>query len=329
MTPLLQVKDLSIQFATPAGPVHVLRDVNFEIREGEALGFVGESGSGKSVTSLAIMDLLAANAEILSGQILFRGRDLLRLSEIEKSKIRGNKISMIFQDPMTSLNPCFTVEYQIVETLQTHENLTKMQAYQRALELMKQVGIPDPEGRLKCYPHELSGGMSQRVMIAMAMACKPELLIADEPTTALDVTIQKQILDLISKLRRETKMALILVSHDLSVVAENTDNLQVMYAGEILEAGDSRSLMTAPQHPYTKGLISCLPSHQKTFDKTKRIPAIPGVVPNLRQRPLGCQFEPRCDRKKSECASQKVNLQAREGRRIRCLNPVNLSRTEG
>lgn len=314
---MLKVVNLSVSFRTSQGLVKALRDVNFELKAGEALGFVGESGSGKSVTSLAILDLLASNAQVESGSIFFEGKDLRTLSENEKQKMRGSQISMIFQDPMSSLNPCFTVGDQIFEVLKVHESLSQQQCRDRSLSLLGMVGISDPQSRLKAYPHELSGGMSQRIMIAMAMACRPKLLIADEPTTALDVTIQKQILDLLNKLRKENGMGLILISHDLSVIAQNTDNIMVMYAGEIVEKGPSQKVIKNPVHPYTEGLLKCLPSNYELNDNF-RLPTIKGVVPHLVNRPKGCQFSPRCDYTQSLCTQSEIPF----FNDVRCLYPL-------
>lgn len=323
---MLKVENLSVSFTTSQGLVQALRNVSFELQAGEALGFVGESGSGKSVTSLAILDLLANNAIVDSGEIYFEGKSLRNLPEAEKQKIRGSQISMIFQDPMSSLNPCFTVEKQIFETLKAHESLNQKQCRDRALELLQMVGIPDPQSRLKNYPHELSGGMSQRIMIAMAMACRPKLLIADEPTTALDVTIQKQILDLLTDLRRKSKMGLILISHDLSVIAQNTDKIMVMYAGEIVERGLSQSVISNPIHPYTEGLLKCLPgNYEASSAKTSndfRLPTIQGVVPHLGNRPKGCQFAPRCNYKKPNCEEGPIPF----NNQVRCLYPLGKSK---
>ncbi len=321
---LLQVKNLNIDFSVSTGTIQALRDVNFKLEAGEALGIVGESGSGKSVTSLALFDLLANNAIVRSGEILFNGRDILKMSEAEKLKLRGADISMIFQDPMSSLNPCFTVEDQIGEVLEVHQGLTGRGARDKIVELLQQVGIPDPQSRLKVFPHELSGGMSQRVMIAMAIACSPKILIADEPTTALDVTIQKQILSLLQKLRREKQMALVLVSHDLGLIAQNTDRLLVMYAGEIVEEGISSDVIHRPTHPYTEGLLKCLPGLYAHESKDFRLPTIQGMVPNLGNRPQGCQLHPRCPYKRDNCDDQRVPLfQLESKREARCLYPLN------
>lgn len=324
---LLEVKNLNIDFTTTAGTIQALRDVSFKLESGEALGIVGESGSGKSVTSLALFDLLASNAIVRSGEIFFQDRDIRKMSDAEKLKLRGSDISMIFQDPMSSLNPCFTVEYQISEVLKTHQGLTGRSARDKVLELLRQVGIPDAQSRLNVYPHELSGGMSQRVMIAMAIACSPKVLIADEPTTALDVTIQKQILSLLQKLRKEKGMSLILVSHDLGVIAQNTDRLLVMYAGEIVEEGIAMEIIQRPTHPYTEGLLKCLPGLHPQNQEGFRLPTIPGVVPNLGQRPSGCQLHPRCPYKRKNCEEVRVELfQVLPERKSRCLYPLGVER---
>lgn len=320
---LLDVKDLSIDFQVSSGTVKALRNVSFQLNEGEALGFVGESGSGKSVTSLAIFDLLANNARIRSGEILYRGKNIFKMTDTEKQHLRGGQISMIFQDPMSSLNPCFTVEQQISEVLRVHLGLDPKQARHRVIELLQMVGIPDPQARLNNFPHELSGGMSQRVMIAMAMACNPKILIADEPTTALDVTIQKQILNLLQKLRKEHKMALILVSHDLGVIAQNTDRILVMYAGEVVEEGKSADVIAKPAHPYTEGLLKCLPALHVAEGPDFRLPTIPGIVPSLADRPKGCQLHPRCPYKQPSCEEQDIPMFLVENeRKARCLYPL-------
>lgn len=324
---LLSVRNLSVNFSTSHGIVKALRNVSFDLQAGESLGFVGESGSGKSVTSLALFDLLASNAIVESGEIFFQTRkgirDIFKMTEAEKLALRGAEISMIFQDPMSSLNPCFTVEDQIGEVLRVHEGLAKSQVRGRTVELLQQVGIPDPQSRLKTFPHELSGGMSQRVMIAMAIACNPKLLIADEPTTALDVTIQKQILSLLQKLRKEKQMALILVSHDLGVIAQNTDHLLVMYAGEIVEEGKSSEIIRKPVHPYTEGLLKCLPGMYSHEGRQFRLPTIPGIVPNLANRPTGCQLSPRCAYKKPSCEEGSIQIQpVANERKARCLYPL-------
>jgi peptide/nickel transport system ATP-binding protein len=289
--PLLEVSGLRTSFATRAGVVRAVTGVDFSIARGEVLGLVGESGCGKSVTSLSILGLVARPGRVEAGTVRFDGRDLVTLPEPELRKVRGDRIAMIFQQPTSSLNPVMQVGDQIGEVLELHRNMKRRAAHDRVLELMRLVGIPDPERRIRAYPHEMSGGMAQRVMIAMALACEPELLIADEPTTALDVTIQAQILDLMRTLQRETGTAIILITHDLGVVAEMCDRVAVMYAGEIVEQTDVRTLFASPQHPYTRGLIASVPVPGIIQDE---LATIPGNVPNLVDLPPGCRFAPRC-----------------------------------
>jgi peptide/nickel transport system ATP-binding protein len=289
--PLLEVKGLKTYFYTEDGVVRAVDGVNFEVYPGEVLGLVGESGCGKSVTSLSIMRLISRPGNIDEGQILLDGEDLLKLPEEEMIKVRGNRISMIFQQPQTALNPVFKVGDQLAEVLDVHQDLGKEAGWKRAVALLKMVGVPDPERRAEAYPHELSGGMAQRVMIAMALACVPELLIADEPTTALDVTIQAQILDLMRDLRREMGTSVILITHDLGVVAEMAERVAVMYAGEIVEQTDVNTLFDQPLHPYTQGLIGSIPILGEIKEK---LDVIPGSVPNLVNLPPGCRFAPRC-----------------------------------
>lgn len=315
----LEVDRLSIDFATREGTVQVLRDVVFSLEKGQTLGVVGESGSGKSVTSLALLGLLANNANIRSGAIRFEGTNLLELNEKKMRDLRGRKISMIFQDPMSSLDPCYTVGDQIKESLAAHTNLDRAGCEKRVVELLKLVGIPDPEKRQHQFPHEMSGGMSQRVMIAMALACGPELLIADEPTTALDVTIQAQIMALLRDLQKQNKMALILISHDLGLIAENVDHLVVMYAGEVVESGPTKEVLKSPQHPYTRALLNAMPA-MALKNQRQRLESIPGVVPDLRHRPAGCQFAERCPKKQGTC-DQAPHLSVENNRSVRCWYP--------
>jgi oligopeptide/dipeptide ABC transporter ATP-binding protein len=289
--PLLEVKGLRTSFFTRDGVVRAVDGIDFHVDRGEIMGLVGESGCGKSVTSLSILRLVAKPGRIEGGQILFDGQDLLKLKDNDMRKIRGDRISMIFQQPTSSLNPVWDVGRQITEVLRIHRGMKGKVAQSRAAELLKMVGIADPERRLKNFPHEMSGGMAQRVMIAMALACEPELLIADEPTTALDVTIQAQILDLMRNLRDETGTAIVLITHDLGVVAEMCDRVAVMYAGEIVEHTDVVSLFRNPMHPYTKGLIGSIPVVGSVQDE---LAVIPGNVPNLIDLPKGCRFAPRC-----------------------------------
>ena len=289
--PLLEVRGLRTSFHTRDGAVRAVDGIDFHVDRGEIMGLVGESGCGKSVTSLSILRLVARPGRIEAGEILFDGRDLLKLPDDDMRRIRGDRISMVFQQPTSSLNPVWDVGRQIEEVLRIHRGMKGKAAHSRAGELLKVVGIPDPERRLKSFPHEMSGGMAQRVMIAMALACEPELLIADEPTTALDVTIQAQILDLIRNLRDEYGTAIVLITHDLGVVAEMCDRVAVMYAGEIVEHTDVVSLFRRPMHPYTKGLIGSIPVVGSVQED---LAVIPGNVPNLIDLPRGCRFAPRC-----------------------------------
>jgi oligopeptide/dipeptide ABC transporter ATP-binding protein len=288
---LLEVRGLRTSFHLRDGIVRAVTGVDLSVRRGEILGLVGESGCGKSVTSLSIMRLVGAPGRVEQGEVMFDGQDLLKLSESRMRDVRGDRISMIFQQPTSSLNPVLNVGFQIGEVLEIHRNMKRRAARTRALELLQMVGIPEPERRLKAFPHEMSGGMAQRVMIAMALACEPELLIADEPTTALDVTIQAQILDLMRRLQRETGTAIILITHDLGVVAEMCDRVAVMYAGEIIESSTTRTLFRQPRHPYTQGLIGAIPTLGRTQEE---LAVIPGTVPNLIDLPPGCRFAPRC-----------------------------------
>ena len=318
--PLLEVKGLKTYFYTEDGVVSAVDGVNFEVYPGEVLGLVGESGCGKSVTSLSIMRLISKPGKIDEGQILLDGENLLDLPEEEMIKVRGNRISMIFQQPQTALNPVFKVGDQLAEVLNVHQDLGKEAGWKRAVALLKMVGVPDPERRAEAYPHELSGGMAQRVMIAMALACVPELLIADEPTTALDVTIQAQILDLMRDLRREMGTSVILITHDLGVVAEMAERVAVMYAGEIVEQTDVNTLFDQPLHPYTQGLIGSIPV---LGEIKERLDVIPGSVPNLVNLPPGCRFAPRCQARFKYnctiCAEVKPELEeVKPGHFVRC-----------
>jgi oligopeptide/dipeptide ABC transporter ATP-binding protein len=288
---LLEVKDLKTYFYTDDGVVKAVDGVDFVVEPGEVLGLVGESGCGKSVTSFSIMRLVGAPGKIIEGEIFFEGKDLLKMSETEMTSMRGNRISMVFQQPQTSLNPVFMVADQVAEVLQIHQNLEKKNSWDRAVELLRLVGIPDPERKAKSYPHEMSGGQAQRVMIAMALALNPQLLIADEPTTALDVTIQAQILDLMRDLRTTMGTSVILITHDLGVISEMANRVAVMYAGRIIEQADTLSLFDKPLHPYTQGLIASIPVLGKVLD---RLDVIPGNVPNLVNLPPGCRFASRC-----------------------------------
>jgi oligopeptide/dipeptide ABC transporter ATP-binding protein len=318
--PLLEVKNLKTYFYTEDGVVRAVDGVNFEVYPGEVLGLVGESGCGKSVTSLSIMRLISKPGRVDAGEILLDGENLLDLPEDEMIKVRGNRISMIFQQPQTALNPVFKIGDQLAEVLNVHQDLGKEKGWARAIQLLKMVGVSDPERRAEAYPHELSGGMAQRVMIAMALACVPELLIADEPTTALDVTIQAQILDLMRDLRREMGTSVILITHDLGVVAEMAERIAVMYAGEIVEQTDVNSLFDQPLHPYTVGLIGSIPVLGQLKE---RLAVIPGSVPNLVNLPEGCRFAPRCQARfkygLSICTEIKPELEeVKPGHLVRC-----------
>lgn len=288
---LLEIDNLSVTFETSSGPFKAVDSVSLAVDKGEILSIVGESGSGKSVSMLALMGLLPWTAKVEADRMTFDGKDISGISRRQRRKIIGKDISMIFQEPMSSLNPCFTVGFQIGETLKEHLGLDRKQRRERTIELLKLVGIPAPEDRLSTFPHQLSGGMSQRVMIAMALACDPKLLIADEPTTALDVTIQAQILDLLVKLQKETDMGLILITHDMGVVAETAERVQVQYAGQKVEEQEVKALFRDPHHPYTAALLAALPERAAGGS---RLPSIPGVVPGPGDRPPACLFEPRC-----------------------------------
>ena len=297
-SPLLEIEDLSTFFHTEENIVKAVRNVNLTIHKGETLALVGESGCGKSVTALSVMRLIPTPpGRFESGRILFKGQDLLQASEAEIQNIRGNEISMIFQEPMTSLNPIFTIGDQIMETIRLHQDKTESQARELALQVLRQVAIPSPETRIDQYPHELSGGMKQRVMIAMAIVCRPALLIADEPTTALDVTIQAQILDLLDQLRKETQMAILLITHNLGIVAQYADRVAVMYSGKVVESAPVEELFFSPAHPYTCGLLNSVP---KDSPSTK-LETIPGSVPHPAYLPEGCAFHPRCAEKLDKC----------------------------
>ncbi len=295
-TPLLSVKNLTTEFSTDNGTLHAVDNVSFEIRAGETVGLVGESGSGKSVTALSIMRLVREPGRIVSGQIIYQGRDLLALSPHEMMTIRGKDIAMIFQEPMTSLNPVFTIGDQIAEPMQLHEGISRRKAMERAIEMLNVVHIPFPERRVHEYPHQLSGGMRQRVMIAMALACNPKLLIADEPTTALDVTIQAQILELLNELKERFGMAVLLITHDLGVIAETAQRVIVMYAANVVEEASVEALFEEPLHPYTQGLLRSIPRIDRNAGKRHRLTQIPGTVPALRgELRACCRFAPRCD----------------------------------
>ena len=309
MASLLEVKDLHTQFPTRGGLVRAVQGVSFYLDRGELLGLVGESGCGKSITALSIMRLIAPPGRVVSGEISFEGRNLLELSSAEMRDVRGNDIAMIFQDPMTSLNPVFTVGEQIAEALRLHRRLSRKAARAAAVEAMREVAIPDPALRADDYPHQLSGGMRQRVMIAMALACDPKLLIADEPTTALDVTIQAQVLELLNNLRRTRDLAVLLITHDLGVVAEVADRVAVMYTGRIVEASPVDELFARPKHPYTEGLLRSVPKlTAKDVVQPERLQTIEGTVPRATALPPGCHFEPRCQYRMPRCREGEIPL---------------------
>ena len=326
MTPLLQVTDLETRFFTRDGAVRAVDGVSFSIEAGETLAVVGESGCGKSVTSLSILRLIASPpGRIVGGKVLFEGRDLLALGEDEMRAVRGDAISMIFQEPMTSLNPALTIGRQIAEGLVLHRGLSQQDALAKAAVMLRKVRMPEPERRLRQYPHELSGGMRQRVMIAMALACGPRLLIADEPTTALDVTIQAQILELMRELARETGAAIILITHDLGVVAEMAQRVVVMYGGRKVEEAPVEALFAHPRHPYTAGLLGSMPHLGDSLRKgaIKRLVEIPGMVPSLSEARLGCLFAPRCPNAISRCTQETPSLAAHgTGHFAACWNPI-------
>ena len=321
MAHLLEVNNLHTHFQTRAGLVRAVDGVSFSLDPGELLGLVGESGCGKSITALSIMRLIAPPGKIVSGEITFDGKNLLNLSDAEMRQIRGDDIAMIFQDPMTSLNPVYTVGEQIAEALRLHRKLSRKAARDAAIQAMREVAIPDPARRVDDYPHQLSGGMRQRVMIAMALACNPKLLIADEPTTALDVTIQAQILELLNELRTTRELAVLLITHDLGVVAEVADRVAVMYTGRIVEESPVNELFARPKHPYTEGLLRSVP--KLTADdvaKKTRLETIEGVVPNPTQLPPGCHFAPRCPYRLPRCTEEEIPLYQLAGDvQVRCV----------
>ncbi|MVM55141.1 ABC transporter ATP-binding protein [Gordonibacter urolithinfaciens] len=314
---LLSVKNLSTEFPVKKGIVKAVEDVSFDVDAGEILAIVGESGSGKSVTSLSVMGLLAEPGHVAGGSMEFEGKDLVTLPEREYRELRGNDMAMIFQEPMTSLNPVYRVGKQIVEAIRTHEDVSKKEARERAIDMLRKVGIPSPEKRIDDYPHQMSGGMRQRVMIAMALSCNPKLLIADEPTTALDVTIQAQILDLLRRLRDDTGMAVLLITHDLGVVSETADRVVVMYCGQVVEEAEVRTLFDHPMHPYTLGLLKSIPRLED--DDSKRLYMIKGMVPNPLEMPPGCHFSDRCDSCMDICREKIPDLVDVGGHKVRCF----------
>jgi peptide/nickel transport system ATP-binding protein len=321
MTAMLEIKGLKTEVVNPDGKITLIDDINLSLNAGEVMGLVGESGSGKSITGLSIMGLLDKPAQVTAGQILFKGQDLRRLSEREIRSIRGNRIAMIFQDPMSTLNPVLRIDTQMMEVVHAHEAISKQAARERARDALGMVGIPSPEERLSAYPHQFSGGMRQRVAIAIALLMSPDLIIADEPTTALDVTIQAQILSIVQKLARDKGTALIWITHDLSVVAGLAEKLSVMYAGRIAEQGSTADLLSRPMHPYTNGLIASLPANNRRGSRLKQIS---GTTPSVTNMPKGCAFHPRCSSATSLCLSPPP-LEPIEGRLLRCFHPV----TEG
>ncbi|MBL0214392.1 MAG: ABC transporter ATP-binding protein [Myxococcales bacterium] len=322
--PVLEIRDLVTEFRTDSGTVRAVDGVSFEIPARTTLGVVGESGSGKSVTALSVMRLIAAPGKIAAGSIKYGGKDLMALAPAEMRKIRGNRIAMIFQEPMTSLNPVFTVGDQVGEAVRLHQHKSKAEARKIAIEMFELVGIPSPAERIDNYPHQLSGGMRQRVMIAMALACKPDLLIADEPTTALDVTIQAQILDLLRSLQRDLGMSILLITHDLGVVAETCDEVVVMYAGRIVERAATEVLFATPRHHYTAGLLRSVPSYSDGDAEAgtrTRLVEIKGMVPSLANLPKGCKFEDRCEAAQERCRAEEPPLVQLGASHVRCHFP--------
>ena len=315
---LLRIRNLTVEVATASGSFRAVDGVDQDVNKGEILAIVGESGSGKSVSMLALMGLLPWTAKITADEMVFDGHDLTKMQAKDRRKIIGKDLAMIFQEPMSSLNPCFTVGWQIKEALRIHMGLDRKARHARAIELFEQVGIPDPERRLSVFPHQMSGGMNQRVMIAMAIACNPKVLIADEPTTALDVTIQAQILDLLTRLRQEQGMGLVLITHDMGVVAETADRVSVQYAGQKIEEQPVLNLFNTPRHPYTAALLDALP--ERAVDKF--LPTIPGVVPGQFDRPLGCLFSPRCKFANETCRTNKPITSGAELGMARCHYPL-------
>lgn len=321
---ILEIKNLRTSFDTKDGKIYPADRINLSLPRGKITALVGESGSGKSVTAMSILRLIQEPGQIESGEILLhedanQTMDILKLNQKELRGVRGNKIAMIFQEPMTSLNPVYTVGDQIMEAIQLHQNLGKKAAHEKAIEMLKRVGIPNPARRVNNYPHEMSGGMRQRVMIAMGLSCHPSLLIADEPTTALDVTIQAQILELIDGLVQETGMSVLLITHDLGVVASHAHKVAVMYAAQIVEEASTLELFKNPKHPYTKGLLDSIPSLKPKGEEKLR--AIPGVVPQLSQLPVGCRFQDRCPRVTPDCRQNEIELYQESGRKFRCVHP--------
>ena len=316
---LLEIENLSVRFPSKSAVMHAVDGVSLSLDSGEVLGIVGESGSGKSVTMMALMGLVSFPGLVTADKLRFDGHDLLQLSASARSKLTGKDVAMIFQDPTTSLNPCFTVGFQLAESLKLHMGMDSKAARRRSIELLEQVGISAPESRLNVYPHQMSGGMNQRVMIAMAISCKPKLLIADEPTTALDVTIQAQILDLLRTLQKDLNMALVLITHNMGVVSEMAQRVAVMYAGQIMETRSALDIFESPQHPYTEALLAAMPERS---DGASRLATIPGMVPGLYDRPTGCLFAPRCTYANSHCRADRPDLRAWQSGMVRCHYPL-------
>ncbi len=319
---LLDINNLSVEFGAAGRAFRAVDSVNLGLNEGEIVGVVGESGSGKSVMALALMGLISFPGRVQADRLSFNEQDLLSLPASKRRAITGRDVAMIFQEPMTSLNPCYTVGFQIREALKVHQGGSRAELKQRALELLEQVGIPEAATRLRAFPHQLSGGMSQRVMIAMAIGCNPRLLIADEPTTALDVTIQSQILDLLMSLQRDRRMALILITHDLGLVAEAAQRVMVMYAGQVVETGPVPDIFEQPSHPYTAALLKALPEQARG---KARLETIPGVVPGQYDRPTGCMLSPRCKFASDHCRQVQPGLTGPAGRQVRCHTPLDAS----
>ncbi len=317
MNPILQVKDLNVKFSLTDRDILAVRDISFNLTEGETLGLAGESGCGKSVTAYSILRLVYPPGKIDSGKIIYKDQDILSKTEDEMRDIRGKEVSIIFQEPMTSLNPVFRIGFQISETIRLHLKKNKKEAKELTYDLLNKVGIPNPEKRYDSYPHELSGGMRQRVMIAIALSAYPSILIADEPTTALDVTIQAQILDLLLNIQKDNNMSLLLISHDLGIIANTADKIAIMYAGEIVEFGSVKQLFSNPLHPYTIGLFEAIP---KIGEKRKRLNTIPGVVPTITKIPNGCTFYPRCSKRDKDCLANAIPLIEKDNTHIvRCI----------
>ncbi len=317
---LLEVRDLSVAFQTAAGSFNAVEDMDLTVAAGEVLGVVGESGSGKSVSMLAVLGLLPGNSRVAATQIAFRDIDLRKASRATRRDLIGRAITMVFQEPTSSLNPCYTIGWQIGESLRVHGGVARRDVRKRVVELLDQVGIPAPDQRRRAFPHQLSGGLNQRAMIAMAIACNPALLIADEPTTALDVTVQKGVLDLLVRLQRESGLGLVLITHDMGVVAQTAQRVQVMYAGQVMEEQPAAGLFAHPRHPYTAALLDALPERA---EGKPRLPTIPGVVPGIEDRPKGCLFAPRCQFRALRCTFERPALRQALSAKVRCHYPLD------